>query len=125
TARQRSTAPHWYSTVTEAMHKARAPEIAARWDGYHQEQVRIALDTAFKTTRADKSPCIARGELKNEIAKALKMAGLPIGLGERDSESDVWIGQMFGKGNDHTYVYVRRYLTEPDFILQKELPLER
>jgi len=107
------------------MHKQRSTEISARWDGYHQQQVQLAMDTAFALTRADSSPCITPGELKSEIAKALKSARLPVGLGERDSDSDVWIGQMFGKGNGHAYVYVRRYLTEPDFKPQKELPLER
>lgn len=122
---KRSAKAHWYSTVSEAMHKRRSPDIAARWNGYHQQQVQLAMDTAFALTRANRSPHITPGELKNEIAKTLKMARLPVGLGDRDSDSDVWIGQMFGKGNGHAYVYVRRYLTEPDFILQKELPLER
>lgn len=121
----RSAKPHWYASVSKEIHDERSPEIAARWDGYHEQQVQLAMDTAFSQTRSDKSPIITPGELKNEIAKALKDAHLPIGLGERDSESDVWIGQMFGRGNGHAYVYVRRYLTEPDFSLQKELPLER
>lgn len=121
----RSAKPHWYASVSKEIHDERSPEIAARWDGYHEQQVQLAMDTAFAQTRADKSPFITPGELKNVIAKALKEAHLPIGLGERDSESDVWIGQMFGRGNGHAYVYVRRYLTEPDFSLQKELPLER
>lgn len=114
---------HWYASVTEATHMKRSADIANRWSGPAQEQVTHALNKAFELTREDCYPCISATDLATKVAGWLKVAGLPIGLGDTDSK--VWLEKMFGSGSRNDYAYVRRYLTEPDYKLPYELPLSR
>jgi hypothetical protein len=115
--------PHWYSSVSFAMHSERSVKIANHWNGGETGQVRTALDTAFARTREGKFPNIARGDLVDEIVEALKAANLKAGLGKTNSKE--WITKMFGEGERHDYTWVRRYLTEKDFEPPYELPFSQ
>jgi hypothetical protein len=83
--------------------------------------VEFALDHAFMRTRKGQNQFISATELEGEIADALRKAQMRVGLTETDSSE--WINKMFGNGSKHDYVWVRRFLTEPDFKPPYELPL--
>jgi hypothetical protein len=112
---------HWFASVTTEMFEMRATKIASHWSGSQEQQVRMALNTGYAITRADQRPDIPLKELEAKIVRALEQAQLPVGL--QQTPSSVWINKMFGEGKRHDYVWVRRYLTEPDFAPPYELPL--
>ena len=117
----RSAKQHWFASVTSEIFEMRAAKIASHWSGSQEQQVRMALDTGYAFTRADQRPDIALKELEAKIVSALKKAQLPVGL--HQTPSSEWINKMLGEGKRHDYVWVRRYLTEPDFEPPYELPL--
>lgn len=112
---------HWMAPVSKRTYSSRAGRIAGHWHGRQSEQVTFALRLAFERTRKDGNPFITATELENEIAEALRQSQMRVGLGE--TESSEWINKMFGNGSKHDYAWVRRFLTEPDFVPPYELPL--
>jgi hypothetical protein len=112
---------HWMAPVNKRTYLSKAGRIAGHWHGRQSEQVKFALRLAFERTRKDANPFVTATELENEIAEALRQAQMPVGLGE--TESSEWINKMFGNGSRHDYAWVRRFLTEPDFVPPYELPL--
>lgn len=108
---------HWMADVDEAHFKAFLPTLLATWDGPKYEQVRLALQTAFETTRADQRPTIRLVDLVDVIVAALVRQKLPVGLDLKgNSSSTEWISQMFGNRLKHHYLDVRLMLT-------KQLPI--
>jgi len=112
---------HWMAPVSKRTYLSKAGRIAGHWHGRQSEQVKFALRLAFERTRKDVNPFVTATELENEIAEALRQAQMPVGLGETNSSE--WINKMFGNGSRHDYAWVRRFLTEPDFVPPYELPL--
>jgi hypothetical protein len=121
TERVKSKKLHWMAPVSKSTYLSRSGRIAGHWHGRQSEQVKFALRLAFERTRKDRNPLITATELENEIAEALRQAQMRVGLGE--TESSEWINKMFGNGSKHDYAWVRRFLTEPDFVPPYELPL--
>jgi hypothetical protein len=109
------------AAVSRKTHSSKSKQIASHWFGRQSAQVELALTYAFNRTRKDQNPFISATELESEIAEALRRAQMRVGLGETDSSE--WINKMFGSGSKHDYVWVRRFLTEPDFKPPYELPL--
>jgi hypothetical protein len=91
---------HWFAGVNEALFSARFETIASHWDGLKEQQILVALKTAFNFTRQDRNPHASVKEICREVQHAFAEHGLPPSLGKsKDGKSDAALKKLFEAGD--------------------------
>lgn len=118
--KSRSSNRHWFADVDAAHFAVRAPQIAGTWNGPQEQQMLLALQTAFDLTRADRSPNSSIKELVRAVAEAFAKEHFQVGFGVpkegKGSESDSWLHKLFEAGDSHSVSWVRPTLLDPNYV---------
>ena len=106
---------HWLFGISHAHFLWISEQIVGRYDLIPGGQVRIMLDVAYGAF--NENPHWDVTKVRNLVCHALTEAGLPINLGKTKKNASEWIDRMLARSGDkHRYHYVRRMMTEPDFV---------
>lgn len=105
---------HWLSAIGELHYLRLSRQFADRYTGTQQRQVQTMLDTAY--VEFNRQSDLPVSDVSAIVCDVLRSTQLPVGLDK--PEAGEWINRMLARSGDkHPYCFVRRFMTEPGYLL--------
>jgi hypothetical protein len=111
---------HWMFSVEDLEFPSLSKRVAHHWTGgTARQQVQTMLDIGFVEFK--RNPTLAVTAVRRVVVAALEKRNLPIGLETHKQDATEWIDRMLARDTKHSYKWVKRAMTDPNFRSKEEI----